>query len=68
MDSTKHHIARYHIGDRVKKASGYSYPGVVVSIFETLSGKLRYVVEHEISIGMLHIFNEEQLIAQEPES
>lgn len=45
--------------------SGYEYPGVVVSVFETLGGKLRYVVEHEISIGMLHIFNEEQLIAQE---
>lgn len=60
MDRPEYH-PKFRIGDRVEKTTGYSYPGVVVSVFSTLSGKLRYVVEHEVSIGMLHIFNEEQL-------
>jgi hypothetical protein len=68
LDSTQQH-PRFNIGDRVKKATGYAYPGVVVSVFFTRERKLRYVVEHLTSIGMLHIFNEEQLQdAQEPES
>lgn len=58
---------RYSVGDEVEKASGYVYPGTVVSVFTTLDGNLRYVVEHRLSRGMLHIFNEGQLtFAQEP--
>ena len=52
------HIA---VLDRVKKITGnYSFEGTVVSVFQTLAGKTRYVVEHD-GTHMLHIFNETQL-------
>jgi hypothetical protein len=55
--------AKLKIGDRVRKRSGYEYPGFVVSVFTNRSGAVRYVVEadHPAFSGMLHIFNEEQL-------
>ena len=59
--SYEERLPRFGIGDLVQKASGYEYPGIVVSVFTTRQGKLRYVVEHLHSVGMLHIFNEEQL-------
>ncbi len=62
MDRPQYITPLYNIGDRVEKATGYQYPGVVVSVFRTLNGDIRYVVEHTISKGMLHIFNEGQLI------
>lgn len=49
------------LGDYVIKNKGYEFLGVVVSIFNTTEGKLRYVVESRLSVGMLHIFNREQL-------
>jgi hypothetical protein len=54
---------RFVVNDRVQKARGYKYPGVVVSQFLTLSGQVRYVVEalHPDFKGMLHIFSDEQL-------
>ena len=54
---------RFAVSDRVQKARGYKYPGVVVSRFLTLSGQVRYVVEalHPDFKGMLHIFSDEQL-------
>lgn len=51
------------VGDKVHKVKGYSWPGIVVSVFQTLSGKHRYVVEcttPEVA-GALHIYNAEQL-------
>lgn len=54
-------VNEFRVGDPVEKASGYAYPGVVVSVFETRAGLRRYVVEHIISEGMLHIFNGSQL-------
>lgn len=53
----------FAVGDRVIKISGYGYPGEIVSIFQTKSGKTRYVVEAtgEGYEGMLHIFNGDQL-------
>ncbi len=56
-------INTFCIGDKVRKTSGYSYPGVVVSVFKTTAGLWRYVVEcTEPSVaGMLHIFNAKQL-------
>jgi len=53
-------------GTKVIKKVGYGFPGVIVSAFETLAGKTRYVVEAtgEGYEGMLHIFNGDQL---EPE-
>jgi hypothetical protein len=55
--------ARFVANDRVQKARGYRYPGVVVSRFLTLSGQVRYVVKalHPDFTGMLHIFSDEQL-------
>ncbi len=52
------------VGDKVYKASGYLYPGVIVAEFKTTKGLTRYVVECTAPdcAGMLHIFNEEQLI------
>jgi hypothetical protein len=58
----------FSIGDQVRKRAGYEYPGVVVSVFTTRAGAVRYVVEadHPAFAGMLHIFNEEQLERRSP--
>ena len=51
------------IGEKVEKVKGYRWPGVVVAIFETTKGKLRYVVEctvPEVS-GALHIYAPDQI-------
>ncbi len=51
------------VGDKVEKIKGYKWPGVVVSMFSTLKGKPRLVVEctfPEVG-GALHIYNPEQL-------
>jgi hypothetical protein len=55
------------VGDKVEKVSGYKWPGVVVSVFDTLSGERRVVVECTVSeiAGALHIYNEKQLKAME---
>ena len=54
------------IGDVVEKISGYKWPGVVVAVFETLSGKIRYVVECTVLDveGALHIYSAKQLKKQ----
>lgn len=52
---------RFVVGDYVEKIKGYTFPGVVVSVFETTEENIRYVVEHRISKGMLHIFSGDQL-------
>lgn len=55
--------AKFKVGDMVQKVKGYKFPGVVVSVFLTLSGQVRYVVEctaHEVE-GCLHIFSERDL-------
>ena len=54
----------FNIWDQVTKSKGYKYPWVIVSVFSNLNGDIRYVVEAtgEDYKGMLHIFNEEQLI------
>ena len=52
---------KFTTGDEVIKVKGYAFPGVVVSTFNTLDGKARYVVESIVCEGMLHIFNGDQL-------
>lgn len=48
------------IGDKVEKVGGdYTFEGVVVSKFEKLSGKVRYVVEDDR--GCLHIYSRKNL-------
>ena len=39
------------IGDRVEKTKGYRWPGVVVSMFETLNGQERIVVHCAVVAG-----------------
>lgn len=53
----------FNVGDAVRKRAGYAYPGVIVSVFTTRAGAVRYVVEadHPAFTGMLHIFNGDQL-------
>jgi hypothetical protein len=53
----------FKVGDLVRKRAGYEYPGIIVSVFTTRAGAVRYVVEadHPGFAGMLHIFNGEQL-------
>ena len=53
----------FKVGDRVKKRSGYEYPGFIVSVFTNRAGAVRYVVEadHSAFSGMLHIFNGDQI-------
>jgi hypothetical protein len=59
--------AMWKVGDQVQKATGYNWPGIVVSVFTTLSGKARVVVEctDPEMAGALHIYSPEQLIAAE---
>lgn len=51
------------VGDKVKKVSGDYHPeGVVIARFETLSGKVRFVVEHApLMPGLLHIYSANNL-------
>jgi hypothetical protein len=54
-------MADFKIGDAVQKRKGYSFRGRIVAKFHTLSGNIRYVVEHATEVGMLHIYSGEQL-------
>lgn len=51
------------VGDRVQKITGYSWPGIVVSVFKNLKGQTRVVVECTVPgvAGALHIYSPEQL-------
>ena len=55
--------AKFKVGDKVRKRTGYEYPGFIVSVFTNRAGAVRYVVEadHPSFSGMLYIFSEEQL-------
>ena len=50
-------------GDQVHKVSGYKWPGTVVSIFNTLRGETRVVVECTVPevAGALHIYSPQQI-------
>lgn len=56
-------IQKFDIGDKVQKANGYLYPGIILCVFETRDHKIRYVVEadHPDFRGMLHIFSNNDL-------
>lgn len=68
MDTRNDELAEflYAVGDSVKKRSGYEFPGIVVAAFHNCAGDVRYVVEatHSQFDGMLHIFNQDQLVRQ----
>lgn len=61
--------AKFKLYSYVHKKEGYRYPGMVVSVFTTRAGKVRYVVEafDPNFEGMLHIFSEEQLVSTNEE-
>lgn len=50
----------FKVGDKVNKVKGYKFPGTIVSVFNTIKGDIRLVVEMD-NFGLLHIFNENQL-------
>ena len=54
---------RHVLNEKVQRCHGYKYPGIIVSVFLTLDGKVRYVVEadHPDFRGMLHIFSDADL-------
>jgi hypothetical protein len=56
-------IAHHLLHQKVQKIKGYKYPGIIVAIFETLDGKIRYVIEadHPDFRGMLHIFSDNDI-------
>lgn len=54
----------FNIGDKVEKAKGYSFPGIVVSVFQNTKGATRLVVEMEV-YGLMHIFSPENLVKRE---
>lgn len=54
-------VTAFEVGSEVEKDGGYMFPGEVVAAFHTRDGKVRYVVEHLTSAGLLHIFSESQL-------
>lgn len=52
--------AQFKVGDKVEKVGGdYTFVGVVVSIFQKLSGAVRLVVEDDR--GVLHVYSEKNL-------
>lgn len=58
----------FKLMDRVQKRKGYSFPGIIVCSYWTLSGEPRYIVEctAEGAQGCQHIFAPEQLEAIPP--
>lgn len=55
------------VGDKVQRIKGYTWPGVVVAVFNNLKGDTRIVVECTVPevAGALHIYNPEQLAKQQ---
>lgn len=53
----------FYVGTKVEKSSGYRWPGIVVAVFRTTAGDVRYVVEctNPDVAGALHIYNASQL-------
>lgn len=50
----------FHVKDRVEKIGGdYYFQGVVVAVFQKLTGQVRYVVEDDR--GVLHIYSDKNL-------
>lgn len=52
-----------HVGDRVRKSGGsFEHTGTVVSVFRTLGGEYRLVLEFDVPVeGMLHIYRPDQV-------
>jgi hypothetical protein len=52
-----------HVGDKVRKNGGsFGHTGTVVSVFRTLKGEYRLVLEFDAPVdGMLHIYRPDQV-------
>lgn len=63
-ENAEHAEPMFWRGDKVRKVSGYKWPGIVISRFQTLGGETRYVVEctNPDVAGALHIYSGKQLV------
>lgn len=52
---------KFKVGDKAVKSKGYKFPCTIVSVFKTKEGNVRVVGEMD-EFGLLHIFNEDQLV------
>ena len=52
---------KFKVGDIARKHKGYEFPCTIVSVFKTKNGNVRVVGEMD-NYGLLHIFNEDQLV------
>ena len=52
---------KFKVGDMARKPKGYEFPCTIVSVFKTKKGNIRVVGEMD-NYGLLHIFNEDQLV------
>ena len=52
---------KFKVGDMARKPKGYEFPCTIVSVFKTKKGNVRVVGEMD-GYGLLHIFNEDQLV------
>lgn len=60
-------MSYFKVGDKVDKRKGYSFPGIIVSVFNNLAGEERIVVQADTKqgkpfFGILHIFDASALI------
>lgn len=54
----------FTIGDRVEKyKGGYTAIGTVIAAGKTSSGAVRYMVEYDVPVGLLHIHSDNDLRA-----
>jgi len=60
-------MSGFQIGDRVEKMTGYKFTGTVVSVYQTLGGRTRLVVECTVKgcEGMQHIYAPENIRLKE---
>jgi hypothetical protein len=54
-------MSKFAIGERVEKTTDDHKDGVVIAIFPTTDGKIRYAVDME-GYGALEFFPEEKLV------
>ena len=53
-------MPKFKVGDKVEKIKGYTFEGIVVSVFHKVNNEIRLVVEMS-GTGMLHVFSESNL-------
>jgi hypothetical protein len=54
---------KFRVGAKVQKVDGHNFPGIIVSVFRTMTRQVRYVVEsdHPDFLGMLQILKGDEL-------